>query len=252
MILRKLADSIREQNWITVVLEILIVAIGIYGGLQADAWNQSRLDDQRAEQALEELQVDFVAINDVANELAVYYKIIIDDLQVLIRNLKAGEVNSEDEAAIKSAIAYGGNFGDPPPPSGTFIDLTSSGDLALLRDKELRLRLIEYDQSRAIIFESDANINNLLIPFTNAFKRHAEIGENYQIPDTPDLAFVDVTLLFVDHVDYEAMLADSDFRVAAQQHLVSQISRYVNIRVAQSKIKQIQDLIDQSLGVQQH
>ena len=116
-----------------------------------------------------------------------------------------------------------------------------------MRDKELRLRLIEYDQSRAIIFESDANINNLLIPFTNAFKRHATIGETFQVPDTPNLAFVDVNLLHVDYVDYESMLADSDFRVAAEQHLVSQVSRYVNIRVTQSKIKQIQDLIEHNL-----
>ena len=37
MILRKLAGAIREQNWATVVLGILIVMIGAYGGLQADA-----------------------------------------------------------------------------------------------------------------------------------------------------------------------------------------------------------------------
>jgi len=94
--------------------------IGIYFGLQADDWNQSRLDDQRAQQALEELKIDFVAINAVANELAVYYKEIIDDSQILIRNVKAGESTPEDEAAIKRTIAYGGDFGDPPPPSGTY------------------------------------------------------------------------------------------------------------------------------------
>jgi len=252
MILQKLADAIHKQNWFTVVLEILIVVIAIFIGLQADAWNQSRLDDQRAQKALEELQFDFVVIGDVAKELAVYYKDIIDDLQILIRNWKAGEINPEDETAIKSAIAYGGNFGDPPPPSGTYRDLASSGNLALIRNKELRLRLIEYDQTLDIIFESDSNINNLLGPFTHTFKRHATMGEAYQVPDTPDLAYIDVTLLTVEQVDYDAMLADSDFRVAAEQHLVSQISRYVNVRVSQSKIRQIQNLIDQNLGVRVH
>ena len=33
MILRRLADAIREQNWLTVVLEVLIVVVGILIGL---------------------------------------------------------------------------------------------------------------------------------------------------------------------------------------------------------------------------
>jgi hypothetical protein len=36
MILRKLAESIRQQNWFTVLVEILIVVIGIFVGLQVD------------------------------------------------------------------------------------------------------------------------------------------------------------------------------------------------------------------------
>ena len=34
MILRKLADAITAQNWFTVVLEVLIVVVGIFIGLQ--------------------------------------------------------------------------------------------------------------------------------------------------------------------------------------------------------------------------
>jgi len=248
MILQKLANSIREQNWFTVVLEILIVVVGIYIGLQADEWNQDRLESQRAQQALEELRVDFIAINDVASELANYYKEVIDDLQVLNSTLRAGVINPEDETAIKDAIAYGDNFGDPPPPSGTYLDLVSSGNLALIRDKDLRLKLIEYDQSLNVIVESDANINSMLGHFTFAFKRHATMGGAYQLPESEDLAFVDVSLLAVTDVDYEAMLADPDFRVAAEQHLRLQIGRYVNVRVSQSKINQVQNFIDQSLG----
>jgi hypothetical protein len=44
VILRKLAEAIREQNWFTVLLEILIVVIGIFLGLQVDGWNELRKD----------------------------------------------------------------------------------------------------------------------------------------------------------------------------------------------------------------
>ena len=112
MILRKLAASLRAQDWFTVVLEILIVVVGIFIGLQVDEWNKGRLEDQRAHQALEDLQAEFVTINDVATDLARYYKDIIVDLQTLISNLKAGEINPEDEAAMASGTPMG-RIGQP-------------------------------------------------------------------------------------------------------------------------------------------
>lgn len=50
MMLRKLADAIRRQDWFTVTLEVVIVMIGIFLGLQVNDWNQSRID--RADEAL--------------------------------------------------------------------------------------------------------------------------------------------------------------------------------------------------------
>jgi hypothetical protein len=249
MILRKLSDAVREQNWFTVVLEILIVIIGIYIGLQADEWNQTRKENQHAERVLEDLRVDFITINQAANGLAVYYRDLVDKLQLLTSSLRAGEIKPQDEASIRDAIAFGGNFGDPPPPSGTFRDLMSSGNLALIRDKDLRLRLIEYDQSLDVIFESDASINNMLGHFAFAFRRHATFGGTFHIPESPTFAFVDVRFPGVTKVDFEAVLLDPAFRVAAEQHLSSQLARYFNISVSLSKIVEIQRLIDQELGI---
>lgn len=250
MIIRTLAQAVREQNWFTVAVELLVVVAGIYLGLQADAWNQGRIDDQRSQQAVEALQTDFVEISDAAENLAQYYKGIITDLQVLTRSLKAGEILPDDEAAIRNAIANGSNFGDPPPPSGTYRDLSGSGNLALIRNKELRLKLIEYDETIRMIFESDANINTKLAQFAYRFNRYATMQDEFFVPDAADFAFVDVRLPEVESIDYQSMLADPDFHIAAEQHLVLQISRYVNARVSQSKIAQIQQLIDEILGEQ--
>ncbi len=48
MILRRLADAMREQNWFTVALEILIVVIGILIGLQVDGWYEQRDFEHRS------------------------------------------------------------------------------------------------------------------------------------------------------------------------------------------------------------
>jgi len=42
MILQKLASAIRRQDWFQVTIEILIVVIGIFLGLQVTEWNETR------------------------------------------------------------------------------------------------------------------------------------------------------------------------------------------------------------------
>ena len=43
MILRRLVTGLRKRDWGTVVLEVLIVVVGIFIGLQVDDWNQVRI-----------------------------------------------------------------------------------------------------------------------------------------------------------------------------------------------------------------
>lgn len=47
MIRRRLSDTLRRQDWFTVLIELLVVAIGIVLGLQASAWadRQAALED---------------------------------------------------------------------------------------------------------------------------------------------------------------------------------------------------------------
>ena len=47
MRIRQLALHLKQQNWIAVVLDFLIVVSGIFVGLLASEWNQSRLDEQQ-------------------------------------------------------------------------------------------------------------------------------------------------------------------------------------------------------------
>ena len=66
MILRKLADAIKEQSWFTVVLEILIVVIGIFIGLQVDGWNQQRKDRIDGQFFLKRLHNDIMLVEQMS------------------------------------------------------------------------------------------------------------------------------------------------------------------------------------------
>lgn len=62
MIIRKLADAIREQNWFTVIIEILIVVIGIFLGLQVTEWNEDRKAKNTERLILAQLKEEFIEI----------------------------------------------------------------------------------------------------------------------------------------------------------------------------------------------
>lgn len=65
MILRRLADSLRRQDWFTVVLEIGILVLGVFLGIQVANWNQDRLDDQRRAQIIDALVTNLEDSNSV-------------------------------------------------------------------------------------------------------------------------------------------------------------------------------------------
>jgi hypothetical protein len=44
MILRRLTNAIRNQDWFTVVIETLIVVFGVFMGIQVANWNAERLE----------------------------------------------------------------------------------------------------------------------------------------------------------------------------------------------------------------
>lgn len=55
MIIRKLATALRRQDWFTVFLEVTIVVVGIFVGLQVDDWNDRRKDNQKHGELLADL-----------------------------------------------------------------------------------------------------------------------------------------------------------------------------------------------------
>ena len=50
MIIRRLGQAIVHQDWFVVLVELLVLVAGVYIGLQADDWNQGRID--RADEQL--------------------------------------------------------------------------------------------------------------------------------------------------------------------------------------------------------
>jgi hypothetical protein len=52
MILRRLTENLRAQNWTAIAIEFLIVVIGVFFGTQVANWNQGRIEKRETERML--------------------------------------------------------------------------------------------------------------------------------------------------------------------------------------------------------
>ena len=73
MILRRLTENLRAQNWTAITIEFLIVVIGVFVGIQAANWNQARLERRATEQLLTELQPALQSFVDFFDTAKTYY-----------------------------------------------------------------------------------------------------------------------------------------------------------------------------------
>jgi hypothetical protein len=58
LILRRLTTALRKQDWVTVVIETLIVVFGVFIGLQVNNWNEARAAADRRTEIIEALVTD--------------------------------------------------------------------------------------------------------------------------------------------------------------------------------------------------
>ena len=141
MIIRKLADAIREQNWFTVVIEILIVVIGIFLGLQVTDWNEARQDRIQEQIYLERMAQD---LDRDYNNLSTGLKFTTFRHQEATYVLNSQDFNTIEPCRFIFAAFISTFFGQPVINRQTFDEMVSSGRLTLLRSNPLKDALGQY------------------------------------------------------------------------------------------------------------
>jgi hypothetical protein len=138
MLLRRLTQHFKEQNWFAVGLDFLIVVSGIYIGLQVDAWRVSQNERVMEGQYLERLLVDMEA--SVAVQLQDYEleKAGIVAMDKFASALARGELSEEGKAFAMDAMNFIGWVERPATNLITVRELQSSGNISLIRDVEVR------------------------------------------------------------------------------------------------------------------
>ena len=75
MILRRLSENLRAQNWTAITIEFFIVVVGVFIGTQVSNWNQTRLEKQATNKMLEQLAPELRSQLEFFDTIGTYYGI---------------------------------------------------------------------------------------------------------------------------------------------------------------------------------
>jgi|GEM_PF-2470797 len=150
MILRRLAEAIRGQNWLTVLIEIAIVVVGIFIGLQVDDWNENRKQKKIEAEALARLHTEAVATVDYFKQHVSYRMKAIMRADKVFQVLFSGK-SMESSEDTSDAIASLRFYPTIAPPVTEYADLRSAGVLSKITSRPVRQAISEYHQRLAYI-----------------------------------------------------------------------------------------------------
>lgn len=91
MILRRVAEAVREQNWFTVVIEVLIVVFGVVIGIEVSNWNEGRKSEARERELLAQLRDEVLSNNQRLQHRLVFTERVIEAGERGLEFLKQGQ-----------------------------------------------------------------------------------------------------------------------------------------------------------------
>ena len=143
MLLRRIIEHVKTQNWTAVALDFVIVVVGVFMGLQLGNWNEHRIDQQRAENYLERLTQEMSINQQSLSSRRESYATQIE-YGLFAVGTTAPPTDREEAWIIVRSFFQASHAFPISLQRGTYDEIISSGDLALLNDQELVSTLSDF------------------------------------------------------------------------------------------------------------
>jgi hypothetical protein len=179
MILRRLSQSLKEQNWTAITVEFALLVLGVYLGIQAANWNAARDSDRRSSVFTQRLKADLRIEAWNFEMLIGYYGQVQANARRSVDAL-TGHGDQSDEALLVAAFRAT-QYNDNTRQRATYDELTSTGELALIRDGTLRKLAMDLYSMRDFDWFIDEGRNS---PYRVAFRRRVP----YRVQDALEAA----------------------------------------------------------------
>ena len=144
--LRRLIASARRQDWFAVTVELVVVVLGIFIGMQVTSWSEDRKLARQAHEYRESLATDLATDEETMRAHADYFRVIEQYGKLALGHLEQPVPVTDPEQASRlvTALMIASSLWEYRHARPTYEDLKSTGNLPLLGSTALRVRLANY------------------------------------------------------------------------------------------------------------
>lgn len=141
MILRRVVENMRQQHWTGVFIELVIVVLGVFIGMQVSNWNEERADARLGRDYVRRLIRDLDEDDAAVRAQIAYYSAVLISVRETDELLR--EADPDPRALIINAYRAT-EITFIPPVRATWDQIVSSGHLGLLPAGAVESGLAQY------------------------------------------------------------------------------------------------------------
>jgi hypothetical protein len=138
---RRIYTQLKSQDWTAATIELLIVVVGIFLGLQASNWNDNRVERNLERGYLIRLQEDILASARGQERDIDHLEQQLSDQKVILAALDECRFSSDDLLAIQRGIGSLGLVNAPRLFRRTIDDLAATGRMDIIQNEEIKTEL---------------------------------------------------------------------------------------------------------------
>ncbi len=138
MLLRRITEHVKAQNWFAVGLDFSIVVVGVFIGLQVSNWNDDRKSDAREKSYLIALKQDVVAINESLARPRANAAGLQDSMISVLRAIETCSPEAATRADFDRTFTQYQNTVGFQVRDAIYNEMLSSGALAAMQDEDLK------------------------------------------------------------------------------------------------------------------
>jgi len=136
MILRRLSQSLKEQNWTAIWIEFVLLVAGVFLGIQVSNWNAEREIRQKAAIFTERLKADLREEAWSYQYLIEYSRDVLANAEIAVDALSGKHVASNEALLVSAYRAT--QYKQRTRRRSTYDELISTGTIGLIEDQHLR------------------------------------------------------------------------------------------------------------------
>lgn len=242
MIITKLANAIKRQDWFQVTIEIFIVVIGIFMGLQVTDWANERSNRLIADEYLTQMHGEILEIEDYLNARHKERLQINDALQKVAKEYDQSGVIAELTAPQCHSIILSHIYTNFNAVPSTINELEATGRTLIIENSAIRNIMVKYKSKMAEANEVIYNINDDKIVLVEKYPELLKAG--YAEPDSNFEIYTKIN----NSCNAELLNTSSGFK----NDLIFNAIRYayylISLELKLNTIKELHDLLDHELG----